>query len=72
MPKGIIRQLNRERDSGIIKTEQGNSLCFDRSQLQGLSFDSRLEWLQVEFDIGKGVDGRAQAIRIRSVRPRGR
>jgi len=72
MPKGTIRQLIRERDSGIIKTEQGSSLYFDRCQLQGMSFDSRLEGLQVEFDIGKGADGRAQAVRIRSVRPRGR
>jgi len=68
MPKGTIRHLIRDRGFGFIKTERGEEdLFFHRSQLQGVNYDSLREGQQVEFEVGKGRDGRPQAVKVRLV-----
>lgn len=71
MPKGVIRRLIRERYAGVIRTERGEELFFNRSQLQGMNYDSRLEGQRVEFEVKKGDDDRLEAVRIRRARPGG-
>ena len=70
MPKGTIRRL-RDISYGFIKLEEGKDLFFHRSQLQGVDFNSLSEGQAVEFEIGKGQDGRPQAIRVRLARLKG-
>ncbi len=71
MPQGVIRRLTREPYAGVIRTERGEELFFNRSQLQGMNYDSRLEGQRVEFEVKKGDDDRLEAIRIRGVKPGG-
>ena len=68
MPKGTIRML-RDSSYGFIKTEEGKDLFFHRSQLQGVDFNSLSEEQAVEFEIGKGQDGRPQAVKVRLAEP---
>jgi cold shock CspA family protein len=65
VPKGIIKRLNGGSRSGFIKTERGEDLFFESCQLQGMSYSSRLEGQQVEFEVGQRSEGRPQAIRVR-------
>jgi CspA family cold shock protein len=72
MPKGIIKRLIRGRGFGFIETEQGKDLFFHHSQLQGVNYDSLREGQRVEFEVGKGRNGRAQAIKVRLAQPTGK
>ncbi len=70
MPKGTIIRL-RDGSYGFIKSEEGKDLFFHRSQLQGVVFNSLSEEQAVEFEIGKGRDGRPQAVKVRLAEPEG-
>ena len=68
MPKGTIRRLISDRGFGFIKTEEGKELFFYRNELQRVDFNSLKEGQQVEFEVGKGRDGRPQAVKVRLVK----
>ena len=69
MPKGTIRRLISDRGFGFIRPAEGADLFFHSSELQGASLASLREGQEVEFEIGKGRDGRAQAVRVRLTQP---
>ena len=69
MAKGTIRRLITDRGLGFIRAEQREDLFFHRSQLEGVDFNSLREGQGVEFEVGKGRDGRPQAVRVRLVQP---
>jgi CspA family cold shock protein len=71
MAKGTIRRLIADRGFGFIRTAEGADLFFHRSATQGVDYDSLREGKQVEFEVGKGRDGRPQAIKVRPVQPKG-
>jgi CspA family cold shock protein len=58
MPKGTIRRLITDRGFGFIRTERREELFFHRSQLEGVDFDSLREGQEVEFEVGRGRNGR--------------
>ena len=64
MPNGTIRRL-MDRGYRFIKTEQGGDLFFHRNELQGVDYNSLREGQEVEFEIGRGRDGRSQAVKVR-------
>ena len=64
MPKGTIRRLT-DRGFGFIKTEQGGDIFFHRNELQGVDYNSLVEGQEVEYEVGRGRDGRSQAVRVR-------
>ena len=64
MPSGTIRRL-MDRGFGFIKTEREEDLFFHRNELQGVDFNSLREGQEVEFEVGRGRDGRSQAVRVR-------
>ncbi|HEY78274.1 MAG TPA: cold shock domain-containing protein [Dehalococcoidia bacterium] len=70
MPKGTIRRLI-DQSYGFIKVESGEDLFFHRNELQGVDYGSLREGQQVEFEVGRGRDGRDQAVRVRVVEPEG-
>ena len=70
MPKGIIRRLITDRGFGFIQTAEGKDLFFHRSQLEGVDYSSLREGQEVEFEMGKGHDGRPQAVRVRLTPPK--
>ena len=70
MPKGTIRRLI-DQSYGFIKVESGEDLFFHRNDLQGVDYGSLREGEQVEFEVGRGRDGRDQAIRVRVAEPKG-
>ena len=65
MPKGTIRRLIADRGFGFIRTAEGKDLFFHRNELQGVDYSSLREGQEVEFEVGKGQDGRPQAVRVR-------
>jgi len=65
MPKGTIRRLELDRGYGFIMVEQGGDIFFHYSKLQGVDYNSLRGGQDVEFDIGKGLDGRSQAVNVR-------
>ncbi len=65
MPKGTIRRLIAGRGFGFIKTEQEEDLFFHRNELQGVNYYSLREGQEVEFEVGRGRDGRPQAVMVR-------
>jgi CspA family cold shock protein len=65
MPKGTIRRLIADRGFGFIKTERGEDLFFHRNQLQGVDYHSLVEGQEVEFEVGRGRNGRLQAVGVR-------
>jgi len=69
MPKGTIRRLIGERGFGFIKTEGGEDLFFHRSQLQGVDYSSLREGQQVEYEVGRGRNGRPEAVGVRLAQP---
>jgi len=71
MQKGTIGRLVEGRGYGFIRTERGEDLFFHRSQLQGVHYNSLREGQRVEFEVGKGRNGRPQAIKVRLAQPRG-
>jgi CspA family cold shock protein len=70
MPKGTIGRLITDRGFGFISTEQRQDLFFHRSELQGVDYSSLREGQEVEFEVGKGRDGRQQAVRVRLAQPK--
>ncbi len=64
MAKGTIRRL-MERGYGFIKSEQEEDLFFHRNDLEGVEYNSLSEGQEVEFEKGKGRDGRPQAVKVR-------
>ena len=71
MAKGTIRRLITDRRYGFIKTEEGKDLFFHQNDLQGVEYDSLTEGQQVGFEIGRGRDGRPQAVGVRLAEPEG-
>ena len=71
MPKGTIRRLMVDRGYGFIRTEGREEIFFHRSELQGVDYSSLREGQQVEFDLGKGRDGRTVAVKVKLAQPRG-
>ena len=70
MSKGTIRRL-MDRGYGFIKTELEEDLFFHRNDLEGVEFNSLNEGQEVEFDMGKGRDGRPRAVKVRLAQPEG-
>ena len=71
MPKGTIRRLITDRGFGFIRTGDGKDLFFHRNDLEGVDYTSLREGQEVEFEVGKGRDGRPQAIKVRLAQPKG-
>lgn len=71
MAKGTIRRLIGERGFGFITTGQGEDIFFHRSELEGLDFDSLREGQQVESGVGRGRNGRPQALKVKVAQPQG-
>ena len=65
MQKGTIRWLIADRGFGFIKRERGEDLFFHRSEIEGTEFTSLREGQEAEFEMGRGRDGRPQAVRVR-------
>jgi CspA family cold shock protein len=65
MPKGTIRRLVTDRGFGFIRTADGTDLFFHRTELQGVDFTSLREGQEIEFEVGKGRDGRNAAVKVR-------
>ncbi len=69
MPKGTIRRLISDRGFGFIHPSKGADLFFHRSEFLGADFAFLREGQEVEFEIGKGRDGRAQAMKVKLTQP---
>ena len=67
MPKGTIKRLVPDRGFGFIQPPQGADLFFHRSEVQGEDFSTLREGQEVEYEVGKGRDGRAQATKVKLV-----
>jgi len=65
MAKGTIGRLVADRGFGFIKQESGADLFFHRSVVEGADFSSLREGQEVEFEAGKGPDGRPKATRVK-------
>jgi cold shock CspA family protein len=65
MAKGIIKRLIFDRGFGFIKGEGEEELFFHRNDLQGLEYRSLREGQEVEFEMGRGSDGRQKAVKVR-------
>ncbi len=65
MPKGTIKRLVLDRGFGFITSGEGGDLFFHRSEIQGTDFAALREGQSVEFEIGKGRDGRSQAVKVK-------
>lgn len=71
MPKGTIRRLVTDRGFGFIRTAEGADLFFHRNELQGADFTSLREGQEIEFEVGKGRDGRTAAVKVRIAQTKG-
>jgi len=71
MAKGTIRRLITDRGFGFIQTEEGKDLFCHRSELQDVEFGILREGQEVEFEMGRGSDGRSQAVKVRVAQPEG-
>ena len=65
MAKGIIKKLITDRGFGFIQAEDGTDLFFHRSELQGGDFDDLREGQEVEYETGRGRDGRPNATGVK-------
>jgi CspA family cold shock protein len=72
MPKGTIRRLISDRGFGFIRTAEAADLFFHRSELQGVDYTSLREGQEVEFELGRGRDGRTEVAKVRIAQPKGR
>ncbi len=70
MPKGTIGRLITERGVGFIRTAEGKDLFFHRSELQGVDYSSLREGQEMEFEVGKGRDGRSEAVKVKLAQPK--
>jgi CspA family cold shock protein len=70
MPKGTIRRLVADRGFGFIRTAEGKDLFFHRSELVDVQFVTLREGQQVELEVGRGRDGRLQAVRVKLAQPK--
>ena len=64
MSKGTIKKL-MDRGYGFIKGEQEEDLFFHRNDVEGVEFNSLSEGQEVEYEQGKGRDGRPRAVKVR-------
>jgi len=64
MAKGTIKKL-MDRGFGFINTGGEEDLFFHSNSLEGVEFNSLLEGQEVEFEKGKGRDGRPAAVKVR-------
>jgi CspA family cold shock protein len=69
VPKGKIKRLVSDRGFGFIQPADGADVFFHSSELQGAVFASLREGQEVEYEVGKGRDGRAQAVKVRLTQP---
>jgi cold shock CspA family protein len=60
-----------DRGYGFIKTEDEKDLFFHRNDIEEMDFDTLREGQQVEFEVGRGQDGRQKAVRVRVAEPKG-
>jgi CspA family cold shock protein len=70
MAKGTIKRLILDRGFGFIQTAEDEDLFFHRNELQDVQFADLREGQEVEFEMGRGRDGRQQAARVRLARPK--
>ncbi len=70
MAKGKIKRLI-DRGFGVIQTADHKELFFHRNELQGVEFGILRKGQELEFEIGRGNDGRLQAIKVRVAQPKG-
>ena len=71
MANGTIKRLIKDHGFlGFITTEQGEDLFFHRNELQRSHIDSLDEGQQVEFEVGRGREGRPQALNVRLAQPK--
>ena len=69
MPKGTVKRLITDRGFGFIQAEEGKDLFFHRNDVQGVDYSSLREGQKVEFEVGKGRDGRPQAVKVSLAQP---
>ena len=65
MAKGTIRRLITDQGFGFIRTAEGRDLFFHRNELQGVDYATLREGQDVEFEVGRGRDGRSEAVKVR-------
>jgi CspA family cold shock protein len=70
MSKGTIRWIGDQRN-GFITPEQGEDLFFNRSEFQGVDFDSLRKGQEVEFEVRQAFRGRPEAIKVRLAQAQG-
>ncbi|MBA7485761.1 Cold shock protein CspA [subsurface metagenome] len=70
MAKGTIKRLILDRGFGFIQTTEDEDLFFHRNELQDVQFANLREGQEVEFETGRGRDGRQQAVRVRLAQPK--
>ena len=68
MPKGKIKKLVADRGFGFIQPQQGQDIFFHNTEVQGADFVTLREGQEVEFEVGRGRDGRTQAVKVRIIR----
>jgi CspA family cold shock protein len=54
-----------DRGYGFIKTEKEEDLFFHRNDIEETEFNSLSEGQEVEFEVGKGRDGRPRAVKVK-------
>ena len=65
MAKGIIKKLITDRGFGFIQAEDGKDLFFHSSEVRGVEFADLGEGQEVEYEIGRGRDGRPNATGVK-------
>ncbi len=66
MAKGTIKAI-LDRGFGFIRTEEGTEIFFHQSELQNVTFEALRQGQEVEFEMGKGPDGRSRATGVKLV-----
>ena len=64
--KGTIKRIIRGRGFGFIDSEDGQSVFFHRSALEGIEFNALEEGSSVEFDEEEGPKG-PRAVKVNLV-----
>lgn len=59
-----------ERGYGFIKGEGEEDLFFHHSEIEGVEFADLIEGQEVEYEKGKGRDGRQRAVKVRLAQPK--